>query len=177
MFSGVFGFMTERLFSSRRGFLALCLATGAGLGVGGAAWADQASAAAAVQRLLQRDVAPAGVVFDIVSTDPKYLDSALAKVNAWEAELHARFPALDVAVVSHGKEQLALTVANQPLEFTANSLAAELLGNNVALHVCGLHATVLGVSADEYPDHIDVTPSGPAKIAEYVDRGYVLIVL
>ena len=165
--------MTLRHRTDRRHFLTLCLAAGASL----TALADQTSAAAAVKRLLQSDKAPAGVVFDIVSRDAKYLDSALASVNQWQEQLHARFPTLDVAVVSHGREQFSLTIANQPLEFKANSLAEELLGDDVALHVCGLHATSQGVSADEYPDHIDVAPSGPAKVAEYVDLGYVLIVL
>ncbi len=165
--------MPARTMIHRRRFLALSLASLAS----GAVFADQRSAAAAVERLLASDTPPDGVIFDVVSRDPKYLDTALARVNEWQRKLHARFPDLDIAVVSHGDEQLALTTVRQPLEFKANSLAEELLGDDVALHVCGLHAASRGVSPEEYPDHIDVAPSGPAKIAEYVDRGYILIVL
>ncbi|MEM6986599.1 MAG: DsrE family protein [Pseudomonadota bacterium] len=141
------------------------------------AHAGTESPAKAVAHLLSAASPPKGVVFDIVSRDPKYLDTALEQVKVWERQLQARYPTIDIAVVSHGDEQLALTTDKQAIEFTANSLVEELLGDNVALHVCAAHAATKGVAPDEYPAHIDVTPSGPAKIADYVDRGYVLIVL
>lgn len=158
---------------NRRGALALAVAAVLARPV----TAGTESAAKAVANLLSASTAPVGVVFDIVSSDPHYLDEALEQIKLWERKLQTRYPDIDIAIVSHGNEQLALTADKYEIEFKAHSLVEELLGEDIVVHVCGAHAATLGIAATDYPDYIDVTPNAPAKIAEYVDRGYVLIVL
>jgi intracellular sulfur oxidation DsrE/DsrF family protein len=50
-----------------------------------------------------------------------------------------------------------------------------LVASDVPVHVCGTHASWKGVSADDFPDYIDVAPAGPTEIRNYQEMGYVLI--
>jgi len=128
-----------------------------------------------VAQILAGDAAPAGVVFEIVSGDSAYLALALPRIEALSARLRERFPGLAVAVVSHGGEQFALASAATQDNTAAHESAQSLLADDVPVHVCGTHAGWRGLAAEDFPDYIDVAPSGPAQIRAYRDLGYLLV--
>ena len=135
-------------------------------------------AAGDVDALLALDEAPAGVVFEIVGGEEETLGALLDGIRADIARLRARFPALPVAIVSHGAEQFALTTDNQADEPELHAIAEEMVTDgDVDLHVCGTHAGWYGVDPGDFPDYVDVAPAGPAQINDYRALGYTLIVL
>ncbi len=131
-----------------------------------------------IDDLLEREQAPAGVVFEIISEDDDSLETLLPELERAIANLRQRFPDLPVAVVSHGQEQFAL---EQKTRDTLPGIhtAAEAISSKdgVELHVCGAHAGWYGSTPEDYPDYVDVSPSGPAQINDYRALGYELVVL
>jgi len=128
--------------------------------------------------LLEQKQAPAGVVFEIVSDDDDLLEELLPGLKTDIEKLHKRFPNLPIAIVSHGKEQFSLTTANSKTEQTTHSLVKDLIkSKRIDFHVCETHAGWYGVTAEDFPEYIDVTPAGPTQINDYEEMGYELIVL
>ena len=133
------------------------------------------AAQAEVERLLAAPEAPAGVVFEIVKGEEEALDWALPQVARLSARLRARFPELEVAVVSHGREQFGLLAdAAGPLA-PIHAAARDLRGADIDLHVCGVHAGWEGHVPEDFPDYVDVAASGPAQIRDYRNLGFEVI--
>ncbi|MBV2089643.1 MAG: DsrE family protein [Candidatus Thiodiazotropha sp. (ex Ctena orbiculata)] len=131
-----------------------------------------------IERLLKAEEEPAGVVFEILEDDDDALGWALPKVAKLSARLRERFPDLAIAVVTHGREQFAL-LANEADGLLApiHEDARQLQTDEIDLHVCGTHASWDGYTPEDFPDYIDVSPSGPAQIRDYQNLGFVLIML
>lgn len=131
-----------------------------------------------VDEIIAGDKAPPGVVFEIVSGDADLLDELLPRMRNKIERLRRRFPGLDIAIVSHGEEQFALTRSNQESEPKLHDLAENLVEEQqVSLHVCGTYAQWHGVEAEEFPGFVDVSATGPAQINDYRALGYILITL
>ena len=128
-----------------------------------------------VQKLLDDIEAPEGVVFEISNKDRNFLDWALPEAERLSKQLRARFPGLDIAIVTHGSEQFALTrkqlAGNAPLNDQLKSLA----DSDIQVHVCGTHAEWKKVDAEEFTELVDVSAEGPAQINDYIKLGYVKI--
>lgn len=143
------------------------------LGAGNAALCDQG----AVDALLAREAAPAGVVFEVIA-GADGLRWAIPQVQRYSVQLRERFADLPIAVVTHGREQFALQTSEQA-EYTevhakVRSLVSE---QQIPVHVCETHASWRGVSPEEFPDYVDVTPAGPVQIKNYQELGYELVVV
>ena len=70
-----------------------------------------------VNRLIAADEAPNGVVFELVHWDDATWTWAAPMIADLRAQLRARYPDIDVAIVSHGRDQFQLTrerIAEQP---------------------------------------------------------------
>jgi len=92
--------------------------------------------------------------------------------------LRARFPGLDIAVVSHGKEQFALTYENREDYAEVQDQVQSLVNNmRVTFHVCGTYARMHGVEVEEFPEYVDVAPYGPGQVKSYIEFGYVKILV
>lgn len=131
-----------------------------------------------VDHLLDRGEAPGGVVFEIVSEDDDTLAALLPELDRAIGRLRQRFPGLPVAVVSHGREQFSLERKTRDrLPGLHDDAAAIAARDGVELHVCGTHAGWYDSTPEDYPDYVDVSPSGPAQINDYRALGYELIVL
>lgn len=131
-----------------------------------------------VKQLLSLKEAPAGIVFEIVTGTTNSLKWALPQTRDYIKEIHARFPNVDIAIVTHGDEQFALKTTNKKKYKKVHSLTQQLVQkNNIQLHVCGTYAAMQNVSEEEFPDYIDVTAAGPATINDYVALGYILVKL
>lgn len=129
-----------------------------------------------VDALLQQSEAPTGVVFEILAKADG-LTWAIPKVKDYSERLRAKFPNLPIAVVTHGNEQFALQSKNAEEYADVHQGVQGLMGDNVQVHVCGTYAEMKGVSAEEFPDYVDVTAAGPATINDYVEIGYVKIMV
>lgn len=141
------------------------------------AWASAADDAA-VKEILQLPKAPDGVVFEIVSSNPDFLQRAIPKVKRHIATLRERFPGLSIAVVTHGDEQFALMEKNRDEYKEVHKQIVSLRqDDDVQLHVCGAYASWKNVSPEEFPDYVDVSATGPAEIRQYQDFGYRKVVI
>ncbi|MFZ5557737.1 MAG: hypothetical protein ACOZDY_13635 [Pseudomonadota bacterium] len=141
-----------------------------------AAGAAGASSDREVAALLERDRPPPGVVFEIVSGDARALEWAVPRVSGYAERLRARFPALPIAVVTHGNEQFALQSDAQQSFIDLHRRVQELsTRENVPVHICGTYAGMRGVAPEAFPKYVDVAPSGPAQIRGYRELGYVLV--
>ena len=136
----------------------------------------QASIRDDVDAVLARDQAPSGVVFEVVSGDPDFLDEAIPAIRAQIDRLREKFKDLPIAVVTHGGEQFALMAAKaDDYASTHKQVKVMNLQENIPVHVCGTHASWRNVVEEDFPDYVDVAPSGPAQIRNYIELGYLLI--
>lgn len=130
-----------------------------------------------VDRLLQTGQNPDGVVFELISWDDKTWQWAAPMITSLRTQLRSKYPDIDVAVVSHGGEQFQLTRERQQEQPGAIAQLAELTEDGVNLHVCGTHSSWKDVPDSAYLDMVDVSPSGPAQINDYIKLGYEHILL
>lgn len=131
-----------------------------------------------MQQLLSEKTAPAGVVFEIATGANNSLQLALPAVKKHIKKLRQKFPGITIAIVTHGKEQFALKSSNTNKYKKVHDLTQQLAKDeNIDLHVCGTYASWNNVSAEEFPEYVDVTAAGPATINDYIALGYRLIKL
>lgn len=155
-------------FSKQRSFIAL-LALMACAGI--------AQANDAVEKLLAQSEPPQGVVFEIVEADESALEGLLPQVRSAIKNIRARFPATEFAVVSHGKEEFALQSQYQGEHAEIHQQVQSLVADDVPVHVCETHAGWYGVTAEDFPDYVNVAPTGPGQVRLYQELGYELIVI
>lgn len=137
-------------------------------------WAEDGDAS--VARLLEATRSPAGVVFEIASGDPNSLDWAVPRIQEYVRRLRARFPELEIAVVSHGREQFALTRERASDKSRVHEQVQSLVQNDqVPVHVCETYAERHGVGAEQFPDYVQVAAAGPAQVRAYQELGYTVI--
>lgn len=135
-----------------------------------------ASTRGEVDAVLALTTPPSGVVFEVVSGDANALDWAIPRIRGYVEELRARFPGLDIAVVTHGREQFALMDSRQAEHAAVHEQVQTLVAEqDVPVHICETHAGWRGVDAEEFPEYVDVAPAGPAQINNYRALGYILI--
>ena len=127
--------------------------------------------------MLAYSEAPEGVVFEIVEADETALDLLLPEVLDAISRIRAVFPETEFAVVSHGREEFALQTRYQQDNAEVHQLARELVADDVPVHVCETHAGWYGVTAEDFPDYVDVAPTGPGQINLYLELGYELVVI
>ena len=129
-----------------------------------------------VENILTLEKSPSGVVFEIVTGSSNSLKWALPQVQQYIKKIRTRFPKIEIAIVTHGKEQFALKTNNNKKYKKVHSLTQQLVkSSNVQLHVCGTYAQWNNVSEEEFPNYVDVTAEGPATINDYISLGYLLI--
>ena len=139
--------------------------------------AANSAASSSVEDVLARSEAPQGVVFEIVEGDEDALQELLPAVREAIERIRRRFPDTGFAVVSHGREEFALQSRYHEEQAAVHDQVRSLVDDQVPVHVCGTHAGWYGVSAEDFPDYVDVAPSGPAQIAHYRELGYELIIV
>lgn len=130
-----------------------------------------------LDELLARPEAPHGVVFEIVDRDPRALDVALPWVKQAAQRLKARFPALPMALVTHGQEMFALQTGERAGNPAVHQIAENLSRDGIPVHVCETYAGWRGVGAENFPAYIDVAPAGPTQIRNYEALDYVRLVV
>lgn len=140
-----------------------------------AALAPALASDGAVERLLSRDSAPEGVVFEIVEGEENALGELLPRVREAILRIRARFPQTEFAVVSHGREEFALQTVYEDEYADIHRQVQSLVSDQVPVHVCETHAGWYDVSAEDFPAYVNVAPTGPGQIRLYEELGYELI--
>ena len=135
----------------------------------------QVSANAQVDALLSGDEAPGGIVFEIVESEDDALEVLLPLVRQAVERIRDRFPDTEFAVVSHGSEEFALQRQYQQEYAPIHRQVKSLVEDEVPVHVCETHASWYGVTPEDFPDYVDVAPTGPGQISLYRELGYQLI--
>lgn len=130
-----------------------------------------------VNKLIQAQQTPDGVVFELISWDDKTWSWAAPMITSLRQQLRVRFPDIDVVVVSHGGEQFQLTRQRQQEQPEAIAQLQSLTEDGMNLHVCGTHSSWKDVPDTAYINFVDVSPSGPAQINDYINLGYQHILL
>ena len=131
-----------------------------------------------LKEILALPSAPPGVVIEIVTSYNEGLSWALPQAQNAVAQLRARFKDVSVAIVTHGREQFALTQKQQTSHQAEHRMVQSLTQDKqVAVHVCGTYAGWRGLSQEDFPAYVDVAASGPAQINDYKALGYVLLVI
>ncbi len=128
-------------------------------------------------QLLARPVAPHGVVFEIVDRDPRALEVALPWVKQASEKLKARFPALPMALVTHGQEMFDLQSGGRADNPAVHQIAETLSRDGIPVHVCETYAGWRGIGAENFPKYIDVAPAGPTQIKNYEALDYERLVV
>lgn len=129
----------------------------------------------ALKRVLETQKAPPGVVFEIVSANESELSLAIPKVTHYANQLRKRFPKLPIAVVTHGREMFALQSDKRGTAEQIHVGVERLSKNDIPVHVCETYAGMRGIGAEAFPAYVNVAPSGPSQIKNYLELGYVLI--
>lgn len=137
----------------------------------------QPAHALTAQQLMTEKSAPKGVVFEIIEGKPADLEWALGQIREDIEALRLRFPGIAVAVVSHGREQFALTTENKTRFGGIHELGRSLVADDVPVHVCATHAGWYDVAPEDFPDFVSVSSTGPAEVHRYEALGYRLIVV
>lgn len=130
-----------------------------------------------VDALLARAESPHGVVFEIVEADEAALEKLLPLVRNAIKEVRARFPGTEFAVVSHGREEFALQTQYRDKNADIHQQVQALVAADVPVHVCANHAGWYGVTAEDFPEYVNVAPTGRGQVRLYLDLGYDLIVV
>ena len=125
-----------------------------------------------VERLLQAPRSPDGIVFEIMAWEDGSWEWASPLLREYVERLRARYPGLEVALISHGAEMFDLVAADgAPRNDAIDALAS--LG--IDIHVCGEYARYKRLGQKDFPAHVDVAASGSALLEDYRRLGFVHI--
>ena len=126
--------------------------------------------------ILKMPKAPVGVVFEIALSDPDALRWAIPRINGYVKRLRDRFPGLEIAVVSHGKEQFSLvTQKTRDYKEVHKDVEKLVKAENIPVHICATHASWRDVAPEDFPEYVSVSATGPQQVKDYRDLGYLLV--
>lgn len=128
-----------------------------------------------ILQIIQASEPPQGIVFEIVEAKRAFLDWALPEIETLSEKLTIKYPDLDIVVVTHGYEMLALTKSNQDKNPRLKQKVTSLTHKDIAIHVCGTFAGWNDVEESEFPSTIKIAAAAPALINDYVELGYTVI--
>jgi intracellular sulfur oxidation DsrE/DsrF family protein len=130
-----------------------------------------------VDRLLATEREPDGVVFELMAWEDNTWDWASPMIAALTKQLREKYPAVDIAIVSHGAELFDLASSQNNAQQSSIKLLEKLSNSNVEVHVCGNYASFKGLGVGDFLSFVDVSPSGPAQLEDYIKLGFEHIVL
>ncbi|MDR9437522.1 MAG: DsrE family protein [Thiohalophilus sp.] len=131
----------------------------------------------AITHILQQNEAPVGIVFEIITADSEGLSWALPLAHSYIEQLRKQFPALPIAVVTHGQEQFALQNGQSDEQPAVHTQVRSLTDGDIPVYVCGTYAGWRGLSDEDFPDYVNVAAAGPAQINDYVSLGYTRVLI
>ncbi len=131
----------------------------------------------AVDRLLTANRDPDGVVFELMAWEDNTWDWASPMIAAFTRQLRQKYPGIDIAIVSHGAELFDLALNRNNAAQPAIKMLETLSDQNIAIYVCGNYASFKGLGVDDFLPFVDVAPSGPAQLEDYLKLGFEPVLL
>ena len=95
------------------------------------------------------------------------------RLERWKKAFHAR----EVATLPAKLGSWAPHLDKWVLSGTSPQQVQALVAADVPVHVCETHAGWYGVTAEDFPDYVNVAPTGPGQVRLYEELGYDLIVV
>lgn len=133
--------------------------------------AHTAVAATLLEQLLSGP-RPPGVAIEVVGVADG-LRAGLPQLRSAIPQIRERFPDIDIAVVSHGREQFALRAQATEFADVQQGMRELIEDTQIGVHVCGANAERAGISPEEFVSFVDVAAHGPIQIRDYEALGYV----
>ena len=128
-----------------------------------------------VDQLLASDTPPPGVVFDVDEWDLDALHWAIPQIRDYVDRLRARFPGIEMVVVSHGDEEFALIKSAKKDHASVHRQVKALVADQVSVQVCAGHAIMNGYSENSFVDFVEPVPEGVGALAKFQLRGFVYV--
>ena len=129
-----------------------------------------------ITQLLAQDTSPPGVVFDIVTGDAQGLNWAIPEIADYAKRLRAKFPKLNIAVVTYGQEMFALQKNLQSVTPNVHAEIEQLVKEqHIPVYISSIDASWRKIPPDAFPQYIDVAPTGPDQVKHYTDLGYIQV--
>jgi len=138
---------------------------------------SNAKDAKSIEDILKLKTAPGGVVIEIVTWGGDNLEWALPRAKDYIDKLKKKFPKISVAIVTHGAEQFALTNDEKDDNKEVHKMVQSFGDANVPVHVCETFAGWRGLTAEDFPEYVNVAAAGPAQVNDYISLGYELILI
>ena len=132
---------------------------------------------ASVDNLITANNEPDGVVFEIITWEDNTWDWAAPLLQSLTEQLRAKYPGLDIALISHGNELFDLASKNADRSRAAMNTLQNLSDNNVDIYVCGDFAKYKHLGTGDFLPFVDVAPSGPAQLQDYIHLGFEHVML
>lgn len=135
-------------------------------------------ASAQIQKIISDGEEPLGIVFEIETLDPFALQKITLYVVKQVKRIKQVYPDVDIAVISHGVEEYALTTkASSEYATTQRLLNEMVIQQEVSLHVCGAVAGLKGLEQEDFPNFISYSASGLAQLNDYKALDYTVVVI
>jgi intracellular sulfur oxidation DsrE/DsrF family protein len=120
------------------------------------------------------------IVFDFYFDDPQKINPALywlkGLVDPLMAEPYNLSPDdIDIKVILHGTEVVALAKHNYPLYQKAVQRMRYYAALGVEFRLCAIAARDYDYALSDLQDFVQLVPSGIAELAHWQSQGYVLI--
>jgi intracellular sulfur oxidation DsrE/DsrF family protein len=119
---------------------------------------------------------PFGLVIEIIEDNSDDWEWITPKLKNTIDQARKKYPDLQVAVVSHGKEEMALVKGDDNRQ-TKQKIRSLVQDDNVNFHVCATHASWYQYKPEDFVEFVNVATSGPAQLQIYTDMGFFLIQL
>jgi intracellular sulfur oxidation DsrE/DsrF family protein len=138
------------------------------------------SASEEVSRQVQTPYTGQKVVFDFYFDNPEKINSALYWIRSLmnpllDSPYDMAPEQLDIKVVIHGTEIVALARKNEEKYRDAVERMRYYASLGVEFKVCGLAAQDYGYQADAFHEFVEVVPSAITELAHWQLQGYALI--
>jgi intracellular sulfur oxidation DsrE/DsrF family protein len=138
------------------------------------------SASEEVSREVQTPYTEQKVVFDFYFDNPEKINAALYWIRSlmnplMDSPYDIPPELLDIKVVIHGTEIVALARKNEEKYHDAVERMRYYASLGVQFKVCGIAAQDYGYKADDFYDFVEVVPSAITELAHWQLQGYALI--
>jgi len=133
-----------------------------------------------VSRRVQTPYTEQKVVFDFYFDNPQMINAALYWIRSLmnpllDAPYDIAPELLDIKVVIHGTEIVALARKNQDKYSDAVERMRYYASLGVQFKVCGIAAQDYGYQTNDFYDFVEVVPSAITELAHWQLQGYALI--
>ena len=129
----------------------------------------------AVDEIVAAAEAPEGVVFDLVSWEDHSWDWAAPMLQSLTGQLWQHYPALEIALVSHGFELFDLSERSGNTERQSIQQLQRLAEAGLDVHICGRYASTRFFQPEAFLPFVDFAASGEAQIEDYIKLGFVRV--